>query len=329
MVQWGIVYAAGAWGVLQGLEYVTNTFDWPRQIQQLATLALLVGLPVVLVTAWYHGDQGRQRVSAAELIIIALLFLVGGGIFWRDDRANDVPSPATASLEQPGVASGMTAVVSDNSIAVLPFINMSGDPDNEYFSDGISEEILNVQAGTPQLKVAARTSSFSFKGKPMEVPEIAAALNVRMVLEGSVRRQADTVRITAQLIAAQTGFHIWSQTYDRKLEDIFAIQDEIVRAIHSVRAPVAAARDRLRRVVFPRATSAIGSNCCKRKSGQTGCAAINPPCQVYSEPSVPFPTLQRLDGVPGPRPSVLRLEPGHPRAPEHERILVAPLIVDL
>jgi TolB-like protein len=219
VVQWGIVYAAGAWGVLQGLEYVTNTFDWPRQIQQLATLALL--------------------------------FLVGGGIFWRDDRANDVPSPATASLEQPGVASGMTAVVSDNSIAVLPFINMSGDPDNEYFSDGISEEILNVLAGTPQLKVAARTSSFSFKGKPMEVPEIAAALKVRMVLEGSVRRQADTVRITAQLIAAQTGFHIWSQTYDRKLEDIFAIQDEIVRAIHSVRAPVAAARDRLRRVVFP------------------------------------------------------------------------------
>jgi TolB-like protein/Flp pilus assembly protein TadD len=231
VVQWGIVYAAGAWGLLQGLEYVTSTFDWPRQIQQLATLGLLIGLPVVLVTAWYHGDQGRQRVSAAELIIITLLFLVGGGIFWRYDKASDVPPPATASLEQPGVAASATTVVSDKSIAVLPFANMSGDPDNEYFSDGISEEILNVLAGTPELQVAARTSSFSFKGKPMEVPEIAAALNVRMVLEGSVRKQGDKVRITAQLIDAQNGFHLWSQTYDRKLEDIFAIQDEIARAI--------------------------------------------------------------------------------------------------
>jgi len=231
VVQWGIVYAAGAWGLLQGLEYVTSTFDWPRQIQQLATLGLLVGLPVVLVTAWYHGDQGRQRVSAAELIIITLLFLVGGGIFWRYDKASDVPPPATASLEQPGVAASATTVVSDKSIAVLPFANMSGDPDNEYFSDGISEEILNVLAGTPELQVAARTSSFSFKGKPMEVPEIAAALNVRMVLEGSVRKQGDKVRITAQLIDAQNGFHLWSQTYNRKLEDIFAIQDEIARAI--------------------------------------------------------------------------------------------------
>jgi len=231
VVQWGIVYAAGAWGLLQGLEYVTSTFDWPRQIQQFTTLALLIGLPIVLLIAWYHGDQGRQRVSAAELIIITLLFLVGGGIFWRYDKASDAPSPATASLEPPGVAASAADDIPDNSIAVLPFVNMSGDPDNEYFSDGISEEILNVLAGTRELQVAARTSSFSFKGKPMEVPEIAAALNVRMVLEGSVRRQGDKVRITAQLIDAQNGFHLWSQTYDRKLEDIFAIQDEIARAI--------------------------------------------------------------------------------------------------
>ncbi len=134
-------------------------------------------------------------------------------------------------LAPPAVTPVPAILASERSIAVLPFVNMSGDPDNEYFSDGISEEILNVLAGTPELQVAARTSSFSFKGKPMEVPEIAAALNVRMVLEGSVRRQGDTVRITAQLIDAQNGFHVWSQTYDRKLEDIFAIQDEIARAI--------------------------------------------------------------------------------------------------
>lgn len=229
--QWGILYAAGAWGFLQGLEYVTDTFHWPDVIQQSATLALLIGLPVVLVIAWYHGDQGRQRVSAIELTIITLLFLVGGGIFWLYGRASDVPPSAAASLAPPGVTPGTTALVSDRSIAVLPFVNMSGDPDNEYFSDGISEEILNVLAGTPELRVAARTSSFSFKGKSLEVPEIADALKVRMVLEGSVRRQGDKVRITAQLIDAQDGFHVWSQAYDRKLEDIFAIQDEIARAI--------------------------------------------------------------------------------------------------
>jgi TolB-like protein/tetratricopeptide (TPR) repeat protein len=108
---------------------------------------------------------------------------------------------------------------------------MSGDADNEYFSDGISEEILNVLARVPELSVAARTSSFQFKGEKRDVAEIAAQLKVRMVLEGSVRKQAERVRVTAQLIDAQTGFHLWSETYDRELKDIFAIQDEIARAI--------------------------------------------------------------------------------------------------
>ena len=108
---------------------------------------------------------------------------------------------------------------------------MSGDPAADYFSDGISEEILNVLAGTPDLQVAARTSSFAFKGQQKDVPVIARELRVRMVLEGSVRRQDQKVRITAQLIDAQTGFHLWSETYDRELKDIFAIQDEIARAI--------------------------------------------------------------------------------------------------
>jgi len=229
--QWGIVYAAGAWGFLQGLQYVTGTFHWPAQVQQVVTLALLVGLPIVLVIAWYHGDRGQQRVSAAELVIITLLFLVGGGIFWRYDRAGNVETPpvAVAGPVAPSIAA--FPAVADKSIAVLPFVNMSGDPNNEYFSDGISEEILNVLAREPELSVAARTSSFQFKGEKRDVAEIAAELKVRMVLEGSVRKQADRVRITAQLIDAKSGFHLWSQTYDRDLKDIFAIQDEIARAI--------------------------------------------------------------------------------------------------
>jgi TolB-like protein/class 3 adenylate cyclase/Tfp pilus assembly protein PilF len=117
--------------------------------------------------------------------------------------------------------------IPEKSIAVLPFVNMSEDKSNEYFSDGISEELLNLLAKIPQLQVTARTSSFSFKGKEVAIPEIARTLHVAHVLEGSVRKAGNSVRITAQLIKADTDTHLWSQTYDRKLDDIFAIQDEI------------------------------------------------------------------------------------------------------
>jgi TolB-like protein/Flp pilus assembly protein TadD len=232
VVQWGIAYAAGAWGLLQGLAYATATFHWPEVLQALATLALLVGLPIILVIAWYHGDKGHQRVTAAELAIITLLFLVGGAMFWRYDRSSETDAGATtARTNSAAGAHDDGSPAAGNSIAVLLFVNMSKDADNEYFSDGISEEILNSLAQIPDLRVAARTSSFSFKGQAKEVPDIARELKVRMVLEGSVRKQGDRVRITAQLIDADKGFHVWSQTYDRELKDIFAIQDEIAHAI--------------------------------------------------------------------------------------------------
>ena len=120
-----------------------------------------------------------------------------------------------------------TAVAQTKSIAVLPFLNMSGDATQDYFSDGISEELLNLLAQIPQLKVAARTSSFSFKGKEVEVPEIGRRLNVNHILEGSVRRSGDRVRITVQLVQASDGYHVWSETYDRTLSDVFSVQDEI------------------------------------------------------------------------------------------------------
>ncbi len=121
--------------------------------------------------------------------------------------------------------------VDDNSIAVLPFVNLSKDPDNEYFSDGISEEILNSLANVKQFKVAGRTSSFYFKGQTGNITEIAQRLGVASILEGSVRRSGARVRITAQLINAADGFHLWSKTFDRELDDIFAIQDEIATAV--------------------------------------------------------------------------------------------------
>ena len=155
-----------------------------------------------------------KRMPWHEIVIALLLVgaLIAGAVLYFRKGA---PPPSA------------TAAVPEKSIAVLPFVNMSEDKGNEYFSDGISEELLNLLAKIPQLDVTARTSSFAFKGKEIGVPEIARTLHVAHVLEGSVRKAGNSVRITAQLIKAGTDTHLWSQTYDRKLDDIFAVQDEI------------------------------------------------------------------------------------------------------
>jgi TolB-like protein/Flp pilus assembly protein TadD len=164
-------------------------------------------LPTKLQAARKHRAHVRWVEIAAALLVLALII---GGVFYFARRPGQLAS-----------------AVADNSIAVLPFVNMSEEKANEYFSDGISEELLNLLSKIPQLKVAARTSSFSFKGKGVEIPEIARQLRVANVLEGSVRRSGDQLRITAQLIRAAEGYHLWSETYDRKMDDIFKIQDEI------------------------------------------------------------------------------------------------------
>jgi len=229
VVQWGLLYIAGAWGFLQGLEYVSESFSWPQQVRQIALLALVIGLPIVLVLAWYHGDRGQRQVTRSELAILTLLFLLGGGIFWYFQRASEATTSTVASPAPPTVASLPT----DASIAVLPFVNMSSDKEQEYFADGISEELLNLLAQVPELRVIARTSSFSFKGKDVDIAEIARRLNVANVLEGSVRKSGDKLRITAQLVRASDSSHLWSQTYDRQMADVFEVQDEIAGSVVS------------------------------------------------------------------------------------------------
>jgi TolB-like protein/Flp pilus assembly protein TadD len=164
-------------------------------------------LPTKLQAVKKHRAHVRWAEIAAALVLLGAI--VAAGLFF---------------FRRPGQSASSAA---ENSIAVLPFVNMSEEKTNEYFSDGISEELLNLLAKIPQLKVAARTSSFSFKGKGVEIPEIARQLHVANVLEGSVRRSGDQLRITAQLIRAAEGYHLWSETYDRKMDDIFKIQDEI------------------------------------------------------------------------------------------------------
>ncbi len=230
VVQWGIAYVAGAWGLLQGLAYLSTVFQWPAQLQRPVTMAFLVGLPIALVLAWYHGDRGHQRVSGREFAILTVLLLLGGGLFWWVGRMPIAP-PATAGVSAPVAQPAADAKPAGTSIAVLPFVNMSGDKDNEYFSDGISEELLNVLVRVDGLGVASRTSSFGYKGSTLGTKAIANALKVNHVLEGSVRKAGNQVRITAQLIDAVDDRHLWSETYDRELTDIFAIQEEIANSI--------------------------------------------------------------------------------------------------
>jgi TolB-like protein/Flp pilus assembly protein TadD len=195
-------YFPAAWVVLQVGTSIIDIMDLPSWSKRGLLLALMAGFPIALVLAWFF-DIGRKGITRT-----------------------DVHAEATGVTEVPRVEPP-----AGHSIAVLPFVNMSAHAEHEYFSDGITEELLNSLAGLPDLKVAARTSSFAFKGKNADIRTIASQLGVRNVLEGSVRWASSRVRITAQLIEAEHGYHLWSQTYDRQLEDIFAIQSEIAVAI--------------------------------------------------------------------------------------------------
>jgi TolB-like protein/class 3 adenylate cyclase/Tfp pilus assembly protein PilF len=169
--------------------------------------------------------RGRPWLPAtAAAILLSLVIL---SLWMYRDRQGIAADEAGGQATTP--APGRE--VAHASIAVLPFDNMSADEENEYFADGLAEEILNALANVPGLQVAARTSSFSFKDKDADIPTIAAALGVRTVLEGSVRKSGERVRITAQLVNAADGLHLWSETYDRELDDIFVVQEEIARAI--------------------------------------------------------------------------------------------------
>jgi TolB-like protein len=232
LVQWALAYAAAAFALLQGLDIVAQQFDWPDGVRRGITIALIIGFFVTLVLAWYHGERGVQRVSGSELLILTLLLVIGGVVLWRVAPNANAPSATVAATPASGASAPMRTIPVDHkSIAVLPFVNMSGDAKNEYFSDGITEEILDALTHIPDLKVAARTSAFAFKGKGEDLRKVGEMLGVANVLEGSVQRAGDDVRITAQLIDAHNGFHRWSEKYDRKLTSVFAVEDEISKAI--------------------------------------------------------------------------------------------------
>lgn len=232
LVQWALAYLAASWGLLQMLDLAANNYGWPTLVVRLAFGVIALGFVITLLLAWYHGERGAQKVSGAELLLIALVCAVGGGLLWR--YAQTTPDPVLVTTRIAGdttKAATSVAVIPDKSIAVLAFTDLSPNHDKDYFSDGIAEELLNALVKVDGLKVAGRTSSFYYKGRNEDLRTIGKALGVANVLEGSVRTQGDKVRITAQLIRSKDGFHLWSEAYDGDLKDVFALQEKIARKI--------------------------------------------------------------------------------------------------
>ena len=221
-----VLYLVAAWLIMQVAEVLIGLVHLPEWIGPTILALLAIGFPIALFFSWFYeitpeGISLEKDVAAGESIthatgrrmdFIVISLLAAAVILFAYDKWWIGPPP-------------------EKSIAVMAFENMSGDPEQEYFSDGVSEEILNVLAHIPDLHVTSRSSSFSFKGKSTDIPTIARQLGVATILEGSVRKSGNRVRVTAQLIDASSDKHVWSETYDRDLEDIFALQDEISAAI--------------------------------------------------------------------------------------------------
>jgi TolB-like protein/Tfp pilus assembly protein PilF len=231
-----IAYVVAGWALAQGIAQVFPVFDIPNWIIRLIVLLIILGLPIALVLAWTFEltPQGIKRTETADampetarqkkhtwiyVVVIAGLFSIGLFFLGRYSAKNATPRQSEA------------ATVSQKSIAVLPFDNLSRDPDNAYFCEGVQDEILTRLAKIADLKVISRTSTQHFKSTPDNLPQIAKQLGVAHSLEGSVQKSNDQVRVNVQLINALTDAHLWADTYDRKLTDIFAVESEIAKNI--------------------------------------------------------------------------------------------------
>jgi TolB-like protein len=243
VVRVGVAYAVISWLLAQVAEFAFENFGAPEWVLKTFVVLLLLGLPLALFFAWafeltpegikLEKDVDREDSTTAQtgrtlnvLTLTGLAMAVALAVTFQMLNTTD-PLTATDSAEQQAAQKGDPGSAPEKSIAVLPFVAMTASQDDEFFADGLSEEILNVLAKIEGLKVAGRTSSFYYKGRNENLRNIAEALGVAHILEGSIRRSGNQIRVTAQLIKAVDGFHLWSETYDRSDGDTFAIQDEI------------------------------------------------------------------------------------------------------
>ncbi len=231
------IYIVGAWVALQAADLAFPGLGIKESAILYVWIGAILGLPIALFFGWRYDIIGgrivRTAVSEVDadlsidradyIILVALSAVVAVIAVGLVGEISKTRVPETARFA--------VTDVDPRSIAVLPFVNMSNDPEQEYFSDGISEEILNLLAKVPGMRVTSRSSAFSFKGQNLDVPTMAAKLNVAHVLEGSVRKSGNQLRIGVQLIEVETDTYLWSKSYDRELKDVFAIQDDIAVAV--------------------------------------------------------------------------------------------------
>jgi TolB-like protein/Flp pilus assembly protein TadD len=228
VVQWALGYVAGAWILLEFTDFLAGEFGWPGSIVRVMLVALAAGFLATLVISWFHGDKGHQQVTRTEVILLTAIGVTGLAVAVQVARMTTAAAAAAAVEARPAVPVELRDGV---GIAVLPFLNLSADPDNEYFSDGVTEDIIAELSRVPGLRVISRTSVMTYKNTEKSVPQIAQELGVSVILEGSVRRSGDQVRIVAQLIDAATDEHLWSATYDRDIRNILEIQSDVARQI--------------------------------------------------------------------------------------------------
>lgn len=229
VAQWSVGYVAVAYGIQHAVTLTAEALEWPHGIERASMILLILGLPMVMALAWYHGDRARSRISGVELAVLSLLLLGLSALFYVFVKPSERIAARGPATEQ--AATAPVAKPAGLSVAVLPFLNLSGDPKQEFFSDGMTEEITSALAKIPNLPVVGRTSAFTFKGKNEDLRKIGRALGAAYLLEGSVRKDGNQVRITGQLIRAETGDHLWTESYDRELKGIFAVQEDVARAI--------------------------------------------------------------------------------------------------
>ena len=226
IAQWTVGYVAIAYGIQHGITLTADAYDWPHVITRFSMTLLALGLPIAMTLAWYHGERAGRRISAGELSIISVLLVIASLLFYGFVRpASDV------ATTRPETIAGTSRPATGVSLAVLPFLNLSGDASQEFFSDGMTEEITSALAKVPNMRVVGRTSAFQFKGAGKDLRAIGQALSATHLIEGSVRKDGNQVRITAQLVKADDGTHLWTESYDRELKGIFAVQEDVARAI--------------------------------------------------------------------------------------------------
>ena len=229
ILQWGLGYFGAALALAHSTELLSHTYHWPEIVQRIILGMLIVGLPLALTLAWYHGHKGLKGVGQGELMIASILVVIGAGLLIVLARAPGEHAEAEGAV--PLADSATSTAAPRTSIAVLPFSNLTGDPTKEYLGDGMAEELINKLSRVPGLRIPARTSTFSYKGRNLDARQIAKDLQVGTLLEGSVRSAGKTLRISVQLSDAQSDSILWSHDYDRDFTDLFTLQDEVARAI--------------------------------------------------------------------------------------------------